>query len=55
MDLSRPPDGSPVALNLSIAEEAFRKLHSAVQEQVAFEEKRKMFLAQIGLSQPKDS
>ena len=54
MDLSRPVDDSPVALTLSIAEEAFRKLHSAVQEQIAFEEKRKTFDAPSGSSCPKN-
>lgn len=36
-----PHDRGPIKKDLSIAEEAFRKLHCAIQEEMAFEEKRK--------------
>jgi len=36
-----PHDSEPIEEDLSIAEEAFRKLHYAIQEETAFEERRK--------------
>ncbi len=35
-----PHDRKPIKIDLSVAEEAFRKLHYAIQEEIAFDEKR---------------
>lgn len=40
-----PHDRKPIKINLSMAEDAFRKLHYAIQEKIAFEERRKEYLA----------
>jgi hypothetical protein len=48
MGLSRPADDSPVPCDLTVADEAFRKLHYAIQEQIAFEEKRRALLTPVG-------
>ncbi len=36
-----PYTPEPIQLDLKVAEEAFRKLHGALQEEIAFEERRK--------------
>lgn len=42
-----PHDREPIERNLSLAEEAFQKLHYAIQEEIAFEEKRKENLQKL--------
>ncbi len=45
---SLPHDREPIKIDLSVAEEAFRKLHYAIQEEIAFEERRKENLQKVG-------
>jgi hypothetical protein len=36
-----PHDREPITIDIATAEEAFRELHYAIQEEIAFEERRK--------------
>ena len=45
-----PPDGGPIKIDLSVAEDAFRELTYAVREEIAFEERRKENLQKDNLN-----